>query len=94
VPARIVVEPDAGGGYRVTVHEGQGLTVHHVTVEPAVHERLTGGRIPPEELVRRSFEFLLQREPKESILERFALPVIGRYFPDWEREMQRQLGIA
>ena len=63
-----------------------------VTLEPAYHERLTAGRIPPAELVRRSFAFLLEREPKESILASFALPVIARYFPEYEREMKARLG--
>jgi hypothetical protein len=42
--------------------------------------------------VRRSFEFLLDNEPKESILARFDLAVIGRYFPQFEREIKRRLG--
>jgi hypothetical protein len=37
--------------------------------------------------VVRAFEFLLERESKESILGSFGLSVIGRYFPDFEREM-------
>ena len=44
-------------------------------------------RDDPVDLVRRSFVFLLEREPKESILRSFDLPVIGRYFPDYEREI-------
>ena len=43
------------------------------------------GADDPVDLVRRSFAFLLEREPKESILRSFDLPVIGRYFPDYER---------
>ena len=38
----------------------------------------------PDGLVRRSFEFLLARERKESILRSFALTDIGRYFPEFE----------
>ena len=41
----------------------------------------------PEELVRRSFEFLLQRESKESILREFDLSVIQRYFPEYDQTM-------
>jgi len=40
---------------------------------------------------RRSFEFLLAREPKESILPEFDLPLIGRYFSEYERELQRMI---
>ena len=41
-----------------------------------------------ERLVRSTFEFLLERESKESILRSFALPVIGRYFPEYEDEIR------
>jgi len=34
--------------------------------------------------VRESFRFLLEREPKESILREFDLSVIKRYFPDYD----------
>jgi len=37
-----------------------------------------------DELVRASFDFLLAREPKESILKAFDLAVIKRYFPDYD----------
>ena len=47
-------------------------------------QRLAPGTTDPTDLVRRSFAFLLEREPKESILGAFDLTVIGRYFPDWE----------
>ena len=41
--------------------------------------------------MRKSFEFLLEREPKESILRQFDLPLIGRYFPEYEREIKKRL---
>jgi len=74
-----------GWVFEVTVADGQDATRHTVTLRRQDFERLSGGRRTPEELVRWSFEFLLQREPKESILARFDLPVIGRYFPEYER---------
>jgi hypothetical protein len=33
----------------------------------------------------------LEHEPKESILARFDLQDIGRYFPEFEREIKRRL---
>ena len=62
-----------------------------MTLSAATYEGLTGGRVPPEDLVREAFAFLLEREPKESILRSFDLQVIGRYFPEWEGEMRRRL---
>jgi hypothetical protein len=44
------------------------------------------------ELVRASFEFLLEREPATSILRRFSLDVIGDYFPEYPGEMARRAG--
>ena len=92
MPASVVVESSGAGEFRVRVREGGGETVHTVTLTDADYIRLTSRRVAAEELVRRSFEFLLEREPKEAILARFALPVIGRYFPEYEREIGRRLG--
>ncbi|HEY44066.1 MAG TPA: hypothetical protein G4O11_08805 [Anaerolineae bacterium] len=76
--------------FEVTV-EGRMVTKHKVTVTPAYYEKLTGGQVPAEVLVERSFEFLLAREPNTSILRSFDLPVIGRYFPEYERVIREML---
>ena len=73
--------------FEVTV-EGRSKTTHQVTVETGYYDKLTGGKVTPEVLVEKSFEFLLEREPNTSILRRFDLPVIGHYFPEYERTMQ------
>jgi hypothetical protein len=73
-----------GETFEVTV-SGRTLTTHRVTVRPAYHQQLTGGRVDAETLVRRSIEFLLEREPNTSILSRFDLSMIARYFPEYER---------
>jgi hypothetical protein len=83
----IEVETVAEGEYRVRVVEGASETTHHVALKAEDCHRLGAGKTGPEELVRRSFEFLLEREPKESILARFDLPVIARYFPEYESEI-------
>jgi len=68
----------------VGVADEGGETTHVVAVGRADLERLDPGADDPTDLVRRSFEFLLARESKESILPSFDLTVIGRYFPDYE----------
>ena len=73
----------------VTVSGGGTETHHAVTVSAADLARLAPDGEHPDDLVRRSFAFLLGREPKELILERFDLPVIGRYFPDYEAAITR-----
>lgn len=91
--AAIHVEKTGAEEFRVTVSEGGSQTAHSVTVQPSYHQKLTQGKVSTEELIQKSFEFLLEREPKESILRRFELPVIGRYFPDYERTLRRRLGL-
>jgi hypothetical protein len=66
--------------------DGRTLTEHTVEVTPADVNRLARGSTV-EDLVKRSFEFLLEREPPESILQRFTLPDIERYFPEYTRVM-------
>lgn len=89
--AGIDVAPVDATTYRVTVTERGAHSTHLVTLDPAYHDRLTGGAVDAAELILRSFEFLLEREPKESILPRFDLPVIGRYFPEYERDIQTRV---
>ncbi len=91
VSARIEVEELDPETFRVNVVEGASRTTHTVTVEAAYARTLSRGAVSTPELVRRSFEFLLEREPKESILGRFALPVIARYIPEYEREIGRRV---
>jgi hypothetical protein len=81
------------GGWRCTVRvvDEQGATEHTVSVTRDDLERLDPGAGDPTDLVRRSFEFLLEREQKESILRSFDLPVIGRYFPEYERTIKARV---
>lgn len=83
----INVEKQGDDLFEVTVTEGSSATRHSVRVDDGYHQQLTGGQMGKEELVRRSFEFLLAREPKESILSEFDLRVISRYFPSYEDEI-------
>jgi hypothetical protein len=77
--------------FEVVVREGKGETRHHATVARETWERLTGGKHTPERFLEAAFQFLLDREPKESILRRFDVTVISRYFPEFERELPRYL---
>jgi hypothetical protein len=77
--------------FKVTV-TGTTTTTHTVTVEPDYCKKLTGGRVCAEMLVEKSFAFLLAREPNTSILRSFDLPIIGRYFPEYEATIKKMLG--
>ncbi len=74
--------------FRVRI-DGQTSTTHTVTLRREYYESLTGGRVEPETLIRESFEFILQKEPKTSILRSFDLPIIGHYFPDYEATIRK-----
>ena len=78
------VEERGDGFYQVTV-EGDSTTQHTVTVTAEYWQKLTGGRVSSEVLIEKSFEFLLERESNSSILRSFDLPIIQRYFPEFER---------
>ena len=89
--ANIVVQAnhsnDETYNFKVDVIEGESRTSHKVEVDRHEYENLTDGKIAPEELIQCSFEFLLEREPKESILNSFNISIISRYFPEYEREI-------
>lgn len=74
--------------FEVVVDNGT-QTTHIVTLSTQYYQKLTNGQATPEELIRKSFEFLLEREPNTSILRSFDLPVIGNYFPEYEGTMMR-----
>jgi len=63
---------------------------HDVTVSDRDAADLPSGA-GPSDLVRESFRFLLEREPASSILQRFDLSVIERYFPDYRAAIRKRL---
>lgn len=75
--------------FEVTVR-GKRITKHTVTLTEMYYTELKSGSVSAQELVEKSFEFLLAREPNTSILSAFNLTEISRYFPDYEREMKRR----
>lgn len=87
----IQVEKKDKDTFKVTVQDNGSSSNHTVTVDDDYYETLTCKQIPKEELVKKSFEFLLERESKESILSTFNLKVINNYFPEFEKTIPNQL---
>lgn len=95
----VCVGADGGWSCSVRVREGgDGLAGSRTTD----HEVAVGASDLPgglgatdveaiERLVRETFVFLLEREPADAILRRFDLGVVGRYFPEYRREIERRL---
>jgi hypothetical protein len=82
----VTATPDASGWTCQVSVEDDGRTVsdHTVKVTSSDLKRLAPGA-SVEDLVKRSFDFLLEREPPQSILPRFGLSDIERYFPEYPR---------
>lgn len=86
----IDVRVGGGDGDRVAtvrVMQDGRRTEHRVNVSQADLERY--GASDVRDLVRRSFVFLLAREPNTSILSAFRITEIERYFPDFRKAIAR-----
>lgn len=94
---RISVMPDSSlesniWRYNVEICENDGnssTSTHQVTLDKDFYMDLTEKvRIVPEEFVKKSFEFLLERESKDSILRQFDIAQINDFFPEYERDQE------
>ncbi len=74
--------------FTVTVAE-TSTTTHTVTVTDQSLTYLTDDNATKAQLLEFSFKFLLEREPKTSILSSFDINVISRYFSDYKDEVRR-----
>lgn len=89
VSVKVVKKKEEGNllVFEVRVDEGGSVSSHQVSVDKGYTEKL--GYDFPGELVEKSFEFLLSREPKEAILAEFNLREISRYFPEFEEKIKK-----
>ena len=74
--------------FTVTVAE-TSITTHTVTVTDQSLNDLTDNNVTKTQLLKFSFNFLLDREPNTSILSSFDINVISRYFSDYKDEVRR-----
>jgi len=77
--------------FKVAVNSKGITTEHIVTLDEDYYKQLTEEEITKEELIKKSFEFLLERESNQSILSSFNLKVINRYFPEYEGRIKQML---
>ena len=66
--------------FDVVVRDGRGESRHRVTMQADEARRWA----EPSRCVEAAMWFLLDREPKESILSAFDMRVIRRYFPEFD----------
>lgn len=84
----IKVKRKNGEKFEVTISEQDSSTVHTLVLDNDYYQALTGGKINKEDFVRKCFEFLLERESKESILSSFNVKIINNYFPEFEQKIK------
>ena len=82
-------ETDEELRFDVTVSEAGSISRHVVNVQRDDFAQQGDRFSSPEEFVRRCMDYLLEREPKESILARFDVRDIGTYFPEFNRDVLR-----
>ena len=87
----VLVARQADGTFAVKVRGAKTETSHVVSVPDGLAASVGATDVPREELVRASFVFLLDRKPATSILTRFSLDVIARYFPEYPAELRNYL---
>jgi hypothetical protein len=75
--------------FHVRVTDGAGSSEHDVTLSSFDYERLGKGYRSPEGFIRACFEFLLAREPMDSILPSFDVSQIKDHFPEFEQGIDK-----
>ena len=87
---KISVQSAGSAKYRVTIEQDSSKSTYEVSVSPLELAKY-GGKATAERLVEASFEFLLERETKESILRSFNLSDIEHYFPEYPQRIREML---
>lgn len=85
---------DDMGAYQVEITESNGSgsqTRHKVSMDKDYYEKISDGIVGPEDFVKKSFQFLLKRENKDSILREFNVNQIREYFVEYEKEIKKML---
>ncbi|HET6465667.1 MAG TPA: hypothetical protein VFH55_08680 [Nitrospiria bacterium] len=77
--------------FDVTVQDEEGTSRYKVTMALATYRKLTGGKVNPARCVQAAFEYLLERESKDSILTNFDITLISAYFPTFGSEFKNYL---
>jgi hypothetical protein len=85
---KVIVKEINQQSFHVTII-ASSTTTHEVTVSPSYAKQLCRPNQTTAALIEQSFAFLLARESNTSILRRFDLSVISRYFPEYESEMTK-----
>jgi hypothetical protein len=80
----VSADPARAMTFDVVVRDARGESRHRVTMQGDEAQRWAGLGAESLHCVEAAMRFLLDREPKESILGAFDMRVIRRYFPDFD----------
>jgi hypothetical protein len=80
----VTPRPGAELTFDVIVRDARGESRHRVTIHADEARRWTELGAEPSLDVEAVMRFLLDREPKESILSAFDTKVVRRYFPEFD----------
>lgn len=83
-------ENEEGFAFSVAIEEAGSRSTHQVTLSRRDLRELGVETESPDQFVRRCLEWLLEREPKESILARFDVREISQYFPRFSEEIRKR----
>jgi hypothetical protein len=78
--------------FDVEISEGDGKVRHYDVTVP--EELVSDFKLSEDDIARavqESFIFLLEREPASSIMPKFSLDVISRYFPEYKETLRRKI---
>jgi hypothetical protein len=80
----VIPRPGSGFTFDVIIRDARGESRHRVTI--AANEVQSWAKLgaAPSRCVEAVMRFLLDREPKESILNAFDTNVVRRYFPGFD----------
>ena len=74
--------------FEVTVTK-DSTTKHRVKLSSNIYKQFSNSKISEIELIKKSFEFLLDRESNQSILREFNLETIETYFPEYSISIKK-----
>ena len=73
--------------YHITLLEDDTNLGEYVMTMTSDEYHGYGGTEDPDDVVRATFRFLLDREDPEMILERFSISVIEKHFPEYSEKL-------
>ena len=86
-----VSQREDGWTFLVELGNGDGLIDYMVDFDKSHWDRLTNKRVEPAELVKLTFQFLLEKEPKELIAKKFNIADVSGHFPNFENEIKGKI---